>query len=116
MIRGDSHLLERALNNLFDNAIRHTPSSGNIVVRCYKEDANVTFSLKDTGPGFSSEELERVFEPLFRGEVSRNRSTGGSGLGLTISQRIIKQHGGELAAKNHLDGGALISGWLPGDN
>ncbi|PAD16180.1 sensor histidine kinase [Shouchella clausii] len=116
MIRGDSHLLERALNNLFDNAIRHTPSSGNIVVRCYKEDANVTFSLKDTGPGFSSEELERVFEPLFRGEVSRNRSTGGSGLGLTISQRIIKQHGGELAAKNHLDGGALINGWLPGDN
>lgn len=113
MIRGDSHLLERALNNLFDNAIRHTPTRGNMVARCYKEDAKVKFSLRDTGPGFSFEELERVFEPLFRGEGSRNRSTGGSGLGLTISQRIIRQHGGELAAENHSDGGALISGWLP---
>ncbi|GIN13579.1 hypothetical protein J26TS2_34460 [Shouchella clausii] len=113
MLPGDSHLLERALNNLFDNAIRHTPTRGNVFVRCYREDAKVKFSLKDTGPGFSSEELKRVFEPLFRGEGSRNRATGGSGLGLTISQRIIRQHGGELAAENDPDGGALISGWLP---
>ncbi|MEK4852065.1 ATP-binding protein [Paenibacillus sp. FSL H7-0756] len=57
--------------------------------------------------------LERVFEPLYRGEASRSRSTGGSGLGLTISQRIIRQHGGGLAASNHPEGGAMLEGWLP---
>ncbi|WP_258235215.1 ATP-binding protein, partial [Paenibacillus agaridevorans] len=52
-------------------------------------------------------------EPLYRGEASRNRSTGGTGLGLTISRRIIRKHGGELEASNGPDGGALLSGWLP---
>ncbi len=80
---------------------------------CSKDHDRVTFSVQDTGPGFTSEELPRVFEPLFRGEESRNRSTGGAGLGLTISQRIIKLHGGELVAGNHSEGGASLSGWVP---
>ncbi|TYA14801.1 HAMP domain-containing histidine kinase [Paenibacillus faecis] len=112
-INGDMHLLERAMNNLLDNAVRHTPSYGEIVVQCYKEGNIIKFMIRDTGPGFSSEELHQVFEPLYRGEVSRNRSTGGSGLGLTISQRIVRRHGGELSAGNHLEGGALLTGWIP---
>ncbi|WP_313804669.1 HAMP domain-containing sensor histidine kinase [Cytobacillus sp.] len=110
---GDSHLLERAMNNLLDNAVKFTPPHGKIFVECYKNGTNVFFTIKDTGEGFSSEELQRVFEPLYRGEASRNRSTGGAGLGLTISKRVITQHGGELAAGNLSDGGALLSGWLP---
>ncbi|MFD1956863.1 sensor histidine kinase [Paenibacillus thailandensis] len=113
IVRGEAHLLERAMTNLLDNAVRHTPSDGEIVVQCYKDEHKVKFSIRDTGPGFSSEELERVFEPLYRGEASRNRSTGGSGLGLTISQRIVRRHGGGLAARNHSEGGALLTGWLP---
>ncbi|MNC14287.1 Signal transduction histidine-protein kinase BaeS [compost metagenome] len=113
IIRGDMHLLERAMNNLLENAVRHTPMNGEIVVHSYKDGPTVKFTIQDTGPGFSPEELERVFEPLYRGEKSRSRSTGGSGLGLTISQRIIKQHGGELAAGNHPEGGALLAGWIP---
>lgn len=112
-ISGDIHLLERAVSNLLDNAVRHTPSHGEIVVQCYVDHDRVKFELHDTGPGFSAEELQRVFEPLYRGEVSRNRSTGGSGLGLTIAQKIIRQHGGELAAGNHPEGGALLIGWIP---
>ncbi len=112
-IVGDSHLLERAMNNLLDNAARHTPSHGKIFVQCRKVGHKVAFTVQDTGPGFSPEELQRVFEPLYRGEISRNRSTGGSGLGMTISQRIIKRHGGELAAGNHSEGGALLTGWIP---
>ncbi|MFE6799828.1 ATP-binding protein [Paenibacillus chitinolyticus] len=46
-------------------------------------------------------------------ESSRNRSTGGSGLGLTISQKIVRRHGGDLAVSNHPEGGALLEGWLP---
>ncbi len=112
-INGDMHLLERAMNNLLDNAVRHTPAGGMIEVDCYRHADKVTFTVRDTGPGFSSEELERVFEPLYRGEASRSRATGGSGLGLTISQRIIRQHGGDLAASNHPEGGALLAGWIP---
>jgi signal transduction histidine kinase len=113
LINGDTHLLERAMNNLLDNAVRHTPTAGEIIVHCYKEDNKVKFTIRDTGPGFSSEELPHVFEALYRGEISRNRLTGGSGLGLTISQKIIRRHRGELAAANHVAGGALLSGWIP---
>lgn len=113
LISGDAHLLERAINNLLDNAVRHTSNGGEIVVQSYQEGDKVRFTIRDTGPGFSAEELERVFEPLYRGEASRSRSTGGSGLGLTISQRIVRRHGGELRASNHPEGGALLEGWIP---
>ncbi|MFC9774355.1 sensor histidine kinase [Paenibacillus chitinolyticus] len=112
-LNGDIHLLERAMSNLLDNAVRHTPRDGEIVVRCYPDGNQIKFTIRDSGPGFSSEELERVFEPLYRGESSRNRSTGGSGLGLTISQKIVRRHGGDLAVSNHPEGGALLEGWLP---
>lgn len=113
VVLGDSHLLERSINNLLDNAVRHTPCHGKILVECYKSDNNATFTIKDTGEGFSSDELQRVFEPLYRGEASRNRLTGGVGLGMTISKRIITKHKGDLVAGNHSDGGAILSGWLP---
>ncbi|PAD24033.1 two-component sensor histidine kinase [Niallia circulans] len=113
VVLGDSHLLERSINNLLDNAVRHTPCHGKIFVECYKSDNNAAFTIKDTGEGFSSDELQRVFEPLYRGEASRNRLTGGIGLGMTISKRIITQHKGNLVAGNHLDGGAILSGWIP---
>lgn len=110
---GDPHLLERAASNLLDNAVRHTPSNGKIYVQCEKKGHKVTFTIQDTGAGFSSEELQHVFDPLYRGEASRNRTTGGAGLGLTISQRMIRRHAGELTAGNHPDGGALLTGWIP---
>lgn len=113
IISGDMHLLERAINNLLDNAVRHTPPGGKIVVQCDHDGRNMKFTIQDTGSGFSLEELQRVFEPLYRGEISRNRLTGGSGLGLTIAQKIIRRHGGELAAENHSEGGALLTGWVP---
>lgn len=112
-IRGDAHLLERAVNNLLDNALRHTPDGGEIVVQCDRQEDKITFTIQDTGKGFSEEELHHVFEPLYRGDVSRSRSTGGSGLGLTISQKIMRQHGGDLTAANHSDGGAVLTGWIP---
>ncbi|GGD91584.1 sensor histidine kinase [Paenibacillus nasutitermitis] len=112
-IKGDMQLLERVMNNLLDNAVRYTPSYGEITIQCYQVDNKIKFTIHDTGPGFSLEELQRIFEPLYRGEGSRNRSTGGSGLGLAISQKIVRLHGGELSADNHSEGGALLTGWVP---
>ncbi|SER56292.1 cell wall metabolism sensor histidine kinase WalK [Psychrobacillus sp. OK032] len=113
VIIGDWYLLNRAMNNIIDNAVRHTPQKGKILIQCYKDGNKIVFAVQDTGEGFTSEELQRVFEPLYRGEVSRNRLTGGSGLGLTISQRIIRLHGGDLAVGNHTEGGAILTGWIP---
>ncbi|MGN7938234.1 sensor histidine kinase [Virgibacillus sp. 6R] len=113
VVIGDSHLLERAMNNLLDNAVKFTPCNGKVFVECYKNGNNVTFTIKDTGEGFSSDEVQRVFEPLYCGEASRNRLTGGVGLGMTISKRVITQHGGDLVEGNHSEGGALLSGWIP---
>ncbi|WP_429311131.1 sensor histidine kinase [Paenibacillus mucilaginosus] len=113
LIRADAHLLERAISNVLDNAVRHTPAHGQVIIECRREKDRVAFTIHDSGPGFTPEELNRIFEPLYRGEQSRSRATGGAGLGLTISQRIIHQHGGELAASNHSDGGAILSGWIP---
>nr|WP_315898057.1 ATP-binding protein [Bacillus paralicheniformis] len=84
-----------------------------MVVQCDKDRDNVIFTVRDTWQGLSPEELRRVFEPLYRGEASRSRSTGGAGVGLTISQRIMRRHGGDLTAGNDPEGGALLEGWLP---
>ncbi|GGH73134.1 signal transduction histidine kinase [Pullulanibacillus pueri] len=113
VVFGDAHLLERAISNLLDNAVRHTPYQGNIFVQCDHTTHKVTFTIRDTGPGFTSEDLQHVFEPLYRGEESRNRATGGAGLGLTFAHSIIGQHGGALEARNHPDGGAHLTGWIP---
>jgi Osmosensitive K+ channel histidine kinase len=115
VIRADSHLLERAISNLLDNAVRHTPNHGHILIQYWREKDRVSFTIHDSGQGFASEEQEQAFEPLYRGEKSRNRATGGAGLGLTISRRIIRQHGGDLAAGNHPAGGAILSGWIPAE-
>jgi signal transduction histidine kinase len=112
LVRADSHLLERAVNNLLDNALRHTPSGGEIFVQWRKEPGRTIVSVRDTGPGFSPDDLNHVFDPLYRGEVSRNRATGGVGLGLTIARRIFRAHGGDLVAANHPEGGAVLTGWI----
>ncbi|MFD1676183.1 sensor histidine kinase [Alicyclobacillus fodiniaquatilis] len=112
-IHGDRHLLARAMNNLIDNAVRHTPQKGDIRVQCSRSPGKVRIVVRDSGAGFSIEDIPHVFEPLYRGEDSRNRSTGGAGLGLAIAQRIIRRHGGDVAAENHADGGAIVTFWLP---
>ncbi|MCM3714405.1 HAMP domain-containing histidine kinase [Alkalihalobacillus oceani] len=112
-VLGDAHLLERALTNMLDNAVLHSPQNGKIVIEYEQIAGNVSFTFRDEGMGFTAEELQHVFAPLYRGEESRNRATGGVGLGLTIARRIMEQHGGELHAANHPDGGAVLSGRIP---
>lgn len=113
LVRGDAHQLARAIGNLLDNAVRHTPAGGSIVVRCGREADRVAVVVRDSGSGFAPEDLRRAFEPLYRGEASRSRETGGAGLGLAIARRIFRAHGGDLAAANGPDGGAELRGWLP---
>lgn len=109
MLMGDRHLLGRAVTNLLDNAIQHSPVGGTITIRWEAKEQSISLSIADMGAGIDPRDLPHLFEPLFRGEASRNRQTGGAGLGLAITQRIIRAHGGELSATNLPDGGACFT-------
>lgn len=99
---GRPHVLRRCLTNLLDNALRYGKRATVVV-----EDgpAMLTLRVRDEGPGLPPEQLERAFEPFFRGEASRSRHTGGTGLGLGIARNIARAHGGDLVLANRPEGG-----------
>src|SRR6185436_140931 len=88
-VEGDAHQLTRAVENLLDNALRHTPAGGRIEVAWRLEETRAIYTVRDTGGGISAQDLPHIFTPLSRGESSRNRRTGGAGLGLTTARRIM---------------------------
>jgi signal transduction histidine kinase len=111
LVEGDDHLLTRAVANLLDNALRHTPPGGRIAVCWERTVVGCRFRVSDSGPGIPPTDLPHIFDPLYRGDASRNRVTGGSGLGLAIARRILRAHGGDLTAAN-LARGAEFTGTL----
>jgi signal transduction histidine kinase len=110
---GDGRLLRRAVQNLLDNALRHTPAGGCVRALWHREGAQLVFQIADTGAGIAPGDLPHLFAPLYRAESSRNRRTGGAGLGLTIARRILQAHGGDLSAANGAEGGAVFTGIIP---
>lgn len=90
--------LRRALRNLVSNALRH--GGGRARVNLSRQSASVTIAVEDDGPGIPTGEIERMLEPFTRGDPSRNRGTGGAGLGLTLARAIAEQHGGNLTLAN----------------
>jgi signal transduction histidine kinase len=104
---------DRALANVIENALRHTPRGGAVEVTC-GEDADGAFvRVVDDGPGIPPELLPRVFEPMVRADSSRNGSTGGTGLGLTIAARLLRNQGGTIAAANTPERGAVLTLRVP---
>ena len=94
--------LRRCLTNLLDNAIRY---GGRATIKVEDAADRLTLRILDDGPGIPDEELEQAFEPFFRGEASRNRDTGGTGLGLGIARNVARAHGGDLVLRNRAEGG-----------
>jgi signal transduction histidine kinase len=94
--------LKRCLANLLDNAIKY---GGRARVILDDGAAQVRIRIADDGPGIPEDELEKVFEPFYRLEVSRSRETGGSGLGLSIARNVARAHGGDLVLRNRPEGG-----------
>jgi signal transduction histidine kinase len=93
---------KRCLSNLVDNAIKYGKSAA-ITVNDHVD--RVEIRIRDEGPGIPQSELDKVLEPFYRVETSRNRQTGGTGLGLTIARSIVENHGGRLTLRNHAQGG-----------
>ncbi len=94
--RADPEKLQRVLFNLIQNAIRHTPADGTVVVRAESAGDEVEIEVADSGAGIAAPERERVFEPFFRGGAQAARPADGAGLGLAISRAIVEAHGGRI--------------------
>jgi signal transduction histidine kinase len=109
----DSTRISQVVNNLLENAIIHTPEGGSVTVTAGAANGMVQVAVSDTGTGIPREDLERVFERFFRADPSRDRATGGVGLGLTIAKQLIEAHGGSISVDNVVPTGARFVIELP---
>ena len=109
-LRGDPVALRRAFANLVDNAVTYGERAR---VHLRVSDGNCVVDIDDDGPGIPEGLQERVFEPFFRAERSRNRDTGGIGLGLTTVRSIVVDHGGAVTLRNRKNGGLRVGVTLP---
>jgi len=103
--------VERALSNLIENALRHTPAGGEVRVSARRDGAAVRIEVRDTGDGIDPADHERVFERFYR--VEGGRSGDGTGLGLAIVRRVVELHGGAVHVASERGQGALFSFTLP---
>jgi len=100
--------IRQVLDNLLDNALRHTPRGGRIRIEVRPEGNAVLFRVEDTGKGISAEALPHVFDRFWK-----SADSGGSGLGLAIARGLIEAHGGQIRAENRAGGGARFTFTLP---
>jgi hypothetical protein len=110
VIEGDPIALKRLVTNLVENALKY---GGAARGRVYRQSGGAVLEIDDNGPGVPSSELDRVFEPFFRGEPSRNRETGGIGLGLAVVRSLARAHGGDVTLLNRPEGGLRARVTLP---
>jgi two-component system, OmpR family, sensor histidine kinase BaeS len=114
LIDADPDRLGQVLANLLDNALRLTAPGGRVDVGVSATDDGAAIEVRDTGAGISPEHLSHVFERFYRVDTARDRTHGGSGIGLTISKALIEAHGGRIAVESGGPGrGATFRVWLP---
>jgi len=113
VVDGDPIWLHRAFDNIIRNAIRHTGTGTAVSVSLSSSDNTANITIRDHGTGVAPNALPHLFEPFYRASTARERQSGGYGLGLTITQRAITLHGGNIAASNHPDGGLEVRVSLP---
>lgn len=108
-------LLRSALENVVRNAVRHAPHGSAVTIELERPagGAQAVIRVRDCGPGVPVAALDRLFDPFFRVDDARDRSSGGVGLGLAIARQAMLAHGGQARAENHPDGGLLVRLELP---
>ncbi len=109
----DEDLLLQLLLNLLDNAIKYTPSGGQVTIGWNLDGAQVVLCVQDTGIGISEEHIPHIFDRFYRVDKSRGRAEGGTGLGLAISKWIVEAHGGSIYVESTEGKGTTISVHLP---
>jgi len=116
-VEGDPDLLRSAIENVVRNATRYTSEGTTVEVLLERQKAassdEILVCVRDSGPGVPNEALQKIFEPFYRLDDARNRQTGGAGLGLSIADRAIRLHGGQLRASNRKEGGLEVEIRIP---
>ena len=111
---GDRDRLHQVLANLIDNAVRHSPPRGEVLVAGGAAHGGIAITVADQGPGIPPEEAARVFERFYRVDSARSSADGGTGLGLAIARGIVELHGGSIAVEQPAGGGCRMVVSLPG--
>jgi signal transduction histidine kinase len=109
LVSCDVATMERVLTNLMENALHFTPAGGSVSVHLAREADAVRVTVADTGAGITADDLPRVFDRFYRADKSRDKSTGGAGLGLAIAREIIELHGGAITVESSPGNGARFS-------
>lgn len=116
-VRGNASLLHSAIENVVRNAIRYTHEGTTVEIQLQRTEgpngAEALVAVTDCGPGVPPDSLEKLFQPFYRLDDSRGRLTGGVGLGLAITERAVRFHGGRVLASNRAEGGLLVEIRLP---
>jgi heavy metal sensor kinase len=112
-VRADSDRISQVIDNLIDNAIRHSPEDSTITVSIHERNDGLECAVTDQGSGIPAEHLPLIFERFYRVDASRNRRGGGTGLGLAIVKALIHAQGGHIGAQSSEGQGTTISFWLP---
>ena len=112
-VTGDPDRLQQVFHNILENAVRYADEGARMRIECGRRGAEVEIVVHDSGPGVPDENLGKLFDRFYRVEGSRNRATGGSGLGLSICRSIVAAHGGSLSAGHSPLGGLALTLRLP---
>lgn len=109
LVYGDIGMIDRAMSNLIENALRYTQPGGEVTIRVSPEQDGIGVSVSDTGDGIPAEDLPYIFDRFYRVEKSRTRAEGGTGLGLAIAKRIIELHDSTISVQSAIRRGTTFS-------
>ena len=112
-VAGNPELLSSLFENVLRNAMRFSPENSRVEVTVQNDGTIVTIGIRDHGPGVSENELQRIFDPFYRSDQSREPGSGNHGIGLALARTICHLHGGDITAHNHVDGGLDVHVTLP---
>lgn len=112
-VDGDKNRLGQVFSNLLSNAVKYTPEGGSIRIEVWETSEYGVVTITDTGIGIREEELPLIFERFYRADKSRNRKTGGAGIGLAIVKSIVESHGGTVTAESKEESGSCFTVSIP---
>jgi signal transduction histidine kinase len=112
--KADKDRLVQVLTNVLNNALKYTPEGKSVTLSVLsEEDDYVGFMIEDEGPGISEDDIPHIFERFYRGDKSRDRKTGGVGIGLSIVKALMDAHNGVIKVKSKLNKGTSMILWFP---
>jgi signal transduction histidine kinase len=114
LITADMGLMNRAITNLLDNAIKHTPEGGKVTISSIQNGEDVVIEVSDTGAGISKEDIPLIFDRFYQVDKSRSNGTG-AGLGLSIAQKIFALHNADLSVESLLQKGTTFRVSMPSE-